>query len=145
MVLTYASGLFPSKVITTLSESSSVGAIAIVGYNVARATSDSSDLSPHDNGLSTGAKAGIGLGVSLGVLGIGALILLVFLHRRRGKDRSSKPPAAAPVEMSGAEGKASGMAHPDFAQEIDGRPVHSELPSSVLRSPVELNAQGWSR
>ena len=140
--MTYASGLFPSKVITTLSESSSVGAIAIVGYNVARATSDSSDLSPHDNGLSTGAKAGIGLGVSLGVLVIGALILMVFLRRRRRRNRPSKPEAAAPAATSGFEDKTSGMTQPDFTQEIDGRPVYSELPSGEVHSPVEPDTHG---
>jgi hypothetical protein len=62
---------------------------------------------------------------------------MVILYRRRKKDRPSKPQAAAPVEISGAEGKNSGP-----TQEIDGRPVYSELPSGEAHSPVELDTQG---
>jgi hypothetical protein len=162
MVFTFASGWPTTHIIvtTTLSESSTVAAIPIVGYNVAHATTTataSSDLSsqlsysnpsatsnrPIDNGLSTGAKTGIGLGVSLGVLGIGALILMVFLRRRRRGNSPSKP--QADVATSELEDKTSGMAQPVFTQEIDGRPVYSELPSSELRFAEEHNAHGWSR
>jgi len=186
MVLTYAStaaGVSTdwSMVTTTLSASSNVGAIAVVGFNVARVTSTatadssaglttaSSDFSSRlstssfsderssptgtapsnsssDDGLSTGAKVGIGLGASLGILGIGALILTVFLHRCRRKNRSSeRQAAAAPVATFGVEDKTSGVAPHDFTQEIYGRPVFSELPSGQVHSPVELDTQGWSR
>jgi hypothetical protein len=54
--------------------------------------SNSSAAAPTDVavGLSAGAKAGIGVGVSLGVIGIGALIAVLFLLPRR-KDKAVAP------------------------------------------------------
>ena len=40
-----------------------------------------------DRGLSVGAKAGIGIGVALGVIGIACLAAAVWYHRRRGKEQ----------------------------------------------------------
>jgi hypothetical protein len=46
------------------------------------------------SGLSTGAKAGLGIGISLGVLAIGALVVFLMVRRRR-KQKLATPPVYA--------------------------------------------------
>ncbi|KAF2233587.1 hypothetical protein EV356DRAFT_533590 [Viridothelium virens] len=126
-VLTYASTLEGSStdwtiVTTTLSQSSTVGAIAVVGWNIGQLaqtpslTSSALVTTPADfptvsstpsvvpsiiassntssSGLSAGAKAGIGVGAALGVLGFLALLGALFVVRRR-KHRSTKKDVGA--------------------------------------------------
>lgn len=101
--------------------------------------------------MSTGVKVGIGLGVSLGVLGIGALIFAIILLWRRSKKKSDSPDAVAPVVASGVDDKHPSTSHHVVqpfhgpTHEIHGRPVPYELPSGEVHSPVELGTQGWSR
>lgn len=61
-----------------------VSAFYLAGYNVASATSTSSSESQNSSGdtLSTCAKVGIGLGVSLGVVGIITLLTLIYFYRK---------------------------------------------------------------
>lgn len=78
-----------------LNSSTAINAVIIRGWNVATATSVSLNLtysnntlnppSAAPNGLSSGAKAGIGIGATLGGIGILALIGAVFLLKRRQK------------------------------------------------------------
>jgi hypothetical protein len=65
-------------------------------------------------GLTPGAKAGIGVGVALGILGIGALIAVLFLQRRRkeratvparDEKRVDYPPSGAPILAELAEAR----------------------------------------
>ncbi|KAI9662259.1 MAG: hypothetical protein M1821_008426 [Bathelium mastoideum] len=149
-VLTYASASnspAPSPehwttVSTTLDSDTTVGAVAVVGWNIKGATSStpsSTTTSPpsttasatgdtstnpslpsptqttSDSGLSSGAKAGIGVGVAFGVLGILALLATVFLLRRRRR--------------GGNEGAAA-LAAQEKDQQTDTRYNKYELPDS---------------
>ena len=149
-VLTYASASSSpapspddwSTVTTTLDTDSTVGAVAVVGWNIKGATSPtpSPTTSPSntasatgdtstnpslpsptqttpDNGLSSGAKAGIGVGVALGVLGILALLATFFLLRRRRR---------------GKEGTAA-VAAQEKDQQTDTRYNKYELPNSQIQ------------
>ncbi|KAK3940538.1 hypothetical protein QBC46DRAFT_125153 [Diplogelasinospora grovesii] len=107
---------------TTLANRSIVGAIAVVGWNIAAATptakaSRSSALSSSPTstspltaatssssrgsvptasaGLSTGAAVGVGLGVALGFIGIAALLVALWLVRRRKRREAAVEAAAA--------------------------------------------------
>lgn len=105
-VLTYLgsfSGGFAETSIT-VSSSSSVSAIGLLGWNVATTTSGapsqpttsgSSNTTQASGGLSPGAKAGIGVSAAIGGIGIIALICAVFLLRRRPKvsEYAAAPPA----------------------------------------------------
>jgi hypothetical protein len=58
-------------------------------------SSASSDATSHSKGLSTGAKAGIGAGVAGGVIFLAAVIIAIWLLRRRNKkatDIQNRPP-----------------------------------------------------
>ncbi|KAI9686851.1 MAG: hypothetical protein M1822_002604 [Bathelium mastoideum] len=99
---------------TTLDFDSVIVAMAVVGWNVkytttsptsraanpvsaasAGTTTSSSAISPSTNttspppdGLSSGAKAGIGIGVAVGVIGLLALLGAIFLLRRKSKTQT---------------------------------------------------------
>ncbi|EEU38827.1 uncharacterized protein NECHADRAFT_83117 [Fusarium vanettenii 77-13-4] len=73
-------------------------------------------------GLSAGAKAGIGVGVALGVMGFGCLVAAIWLMRRRraimgapGTGVTHARPLKSPRQVEVAE--------------IDGRPAPQELPA----------------
>lgn len=126
MILTFGSTSYGDSsdwtmATTTMDSSSTVGAIGIVGWNVqftptptstpmtaslsststsqtATSTSPPSS-SASSGGLSSGAKAGIGVGVAVGAIGVLALIVAIFLLRRR-KDKEvdgKTPPNNAPA------------------------------------------------
>ncbi|KAI1807001.1 hypothetical protein F4811DRAFT_62427 [Daldinia bambusicola] len=139
---------------TSLSENSYVGAIAIVGWNIEFAkpttiddssksvtlssnstptsgfTSTSSSLQspspsssdpPH---MSPGVAAGIGLGVGFGVVGIIALLVTLFLMRRRKRKGLAE---VSQVDQHGGGGILSQQA----LQELHGKAlVKHELPDS---------------
>jgi hypothetical protein len=77
---------------------------------------------PPNKGLSTGAKAGIGVGVSLGVLLIiGALLYFFVIHRRESAERESQrregsqpmsQPAASTIGGGGSEQNGSKVGIP---------------------------------
>lgn len=109
---------------TTFDSSSVVGAIAVQGYALAETVSSTSassasstfatsaavttskslptspsshpSTSSNDDELSTGAKAGIGIGAALGFIGIAALIIALVILWRRHK----KPPDASTTAPS---------------------------------------------
>ncbi|KAL9088718.1 MAG: hypothetical protein Q9165_006027 [Trypethelium subeluteriae] len=127
-VLTYASASNSpapspddwSTVTTTVDIDTTVGAVAVVGWNIKGATSPTpspttsssntasitgalstnpsipspTQITPN-SGLSSGAKAGIGVGVALGVLGILALFATIFLLRRRRREKEGTAVVAA--------------------------------------------------
>ncbi|KAJ5151655.1 hypothetical protein N7492_009950 [Penicillium capsulatum] len=109
---------------TTMRHRSTVGAIGLVGWNIdypiapsttmtnsmttstsgtGPANTDSKD-SNHDanvgdstgDGLSSGAKAGIGIGVGVGSVGVIALLVALWMFRRR----KSKPSPSTPVTQN---------------------------------------------
>lgn len=105
---------------TTMEYSSTVGAIAVVGWNIQFSTTPTSTpmtvtlsststtsttshtsitASKSGGGLSSGAKAGIGIGVGVGAIGVIALVVAIFLFRRR-KEKS--PDDSAPPHESQA-------------------------------------------
>ncbi|KAL2130226.1 hypothetical protein VTI74DRAFT_6723 [Chaetomium olivicolor] len=72
-----------------------------------------------DNGLSTGAKAGIGVGVSLGAIALGAIIAVIVLARRKKQRGFEQPPypeegsttlgAETPAPSNGSPGPAGAV------------------------------------
>jgi len=122
--------------------------IQINGYNIAPQTTSSSTTStsatssiagtpPATNtpqpssGLSTGAKAGIGVGVALGALALGALIVFIFAQRKRKYIADGGEPASnlksentGPVAVHELDGwREAGM------NELEGRGVPAEMDS----------------
>ncbi|KAF2135200.1 uncharacterized protein K452DRAFT_281870 [Aplosporella prunicola CBS 121167] len=208
MILTYASTASSSTenwktMTTTLTRSSTVGAIAILGWNVqipmstaapsatsAAAPSTASGSSPaststatphppqasqslrgpqtsQDNapsgsqvlgsihtstspspiGLTTGTKVGIGLGVSLGVIGIIALIVAIILlrrHRRPPKDEDTDTAfILSQTETPKAYQTPPVQKPPQYAglYELSGHNFIRELPNNEVEArPVELEA-----
>ncbi|KAL1982509.1 hypothetical protein VTN96DRAFT_1234 [Rasamsonia emersonii] len=182
MTLTYASAPATEStawtiVTTTLTSSSTVGAIAVVGWNVASPTtttssatslastgsatsstvfttssaihsaavqtSSSSSVRPSDN-LSTGDKAGIGVGVSLGIIELIALLWTVLLLRRKRAE-----PTTTNNNNNNNQGTMDTFKgllppysevqyHPAPPLELPGQWDPPELADGQQRSPVEL-------
>ncbi|KAJ5441719.1 hypothetical protein N7491_004125 [Penicillium cf. griseofulvum] len=130
MTLTYGSTASDdstswSMATTTMTSSSTVGAIGIVGWNIkypstatatsmtsatattpsTSTTSMTSATSQNSNSgspssLDTGAKIGIGVGIGVGAIGVIALLTTLYLFRRRKQrtaaaEHYSQPPAMA--------------------------------------------------
>ncbi|KAI0965894.1 hypothetical protein F4678DRAFT_310512 [Xylaria arbuscula] len=155
MVLTYASTSTDNSEVwytktTSLDESSTVGAIAIVGWKIELTTSTtkettsssatirsrpattpkpisvssssptSSMSSNESSHISPGIAAGIGVGVGLGVIGTASLLVVICLMRRRKKRQLAEK---------------SQMNHQDYGatlvqapvEELHGAPVKHEL------------------
>lgn len=101
--------------------------------------------SPASNGLSIGAKAGIGAGVVFGAAIIGMAIIVLYMRRRRKVDTAVQDPSIPEMEdqdQSHSErkwflgGKWRSEAHSEAQQnELDSKTVHV-----VLAPPVELEA-----
>jgi hypothetical protein len=121
---------------STVRTATDIGAIALKGWNVARATSAASSSSPtsssqtntsipspNSSGLSTGAKAGIGVGVALGTIGLCSLLLAVFLLRRRKLSKGPISEQPMPVEKDS-----------NPVQELRAKQVPAELEGSQLRN-----------
>ncbi|KAF2645608.1 hypothetical protein P280DRAFT_513504 [Massarina eburnea CBS 473.64] len=181
MVLTYASTASTAStdwsiVTTTMSASSSVGAIAVVGFNVARVSpsstsspasslasptssppsspspsfpvESSSTKPPAEDSMSTGIKVGIGLGVTLGMIGIIALIFAIIMLRRRSQSKSRSFDGAVLVPASDSGHKPIGGVHQDPQEyryplyELHGNYQPHELPPGEARSPVEIGNEG---
>ncbi|QDS77137.1 hypothetical protein FKW77_001191 [Venturia effusa] len=97
-----------------VTSSTSINAIIISGWNVATATSTlSTTLLASQNptkvpptasgGLLSGAKAGIGIGVTLGAVGILSLIGAFFLLRRRQKTTQYDPMSTYPQHADSSD------------------------------------------
>jgi len=78
------------------------------------------------NGLNTGAKAGIGIGVALGILAIAGLLVFVFVKRRRAEKATRAP--------NMTQDDHAGVAY----HEVDGTKKPAEVAAN--RSPVEAPA-----
>jgi hypothetical protein len=108
----------------SITSSSTISAVGLAGWNVAEATTSSSQSSPtssqngtsqSSSGLSAGAKAGIGISAAIGGIGIIALMVaLVLLRRRRPQqvplyDYNAVPPVHSeqkpPVHELGIHGR----------------------------------------
>lgn len=102
----------------TITNPTSLNAVAMIGWNVARSTTSASSTSTTksaptsttisnstpqaSSGLSTGAKAGIGIGVALGVIGILCLLLSFCWLRKRRRDHYDTAPISPAVEAGAA-------------------------------------------
>lgn len=120
----------------------SINAIPIVGYNVARVSSGSSNaivnptststsLPSSSSTLSPGVSAGIGVGAALGVVAVAGLIF--FLMRRK---RPSQP---QPVKYEAAPVQASS---PAYAASTPVHEMHQSAPKhNYYNTPVELQGR----
>lgn len=181
MVLTYGSTAYDdstswSMATTTLAHPSTVGAIAIKGWNVnipettststptptsTRATTSisttgspsttaatnglsSENLSASNSGsseeLSTGAKAGIGIGAAVGAIGIIALLVaLYFFRQKKQRPQLSDAPFSNPSPMAYQRSETTTMRSEvpyqyHYTAELDGTKSPAELGPGV-RSP----------
>ena len=100
----------------------------------------------HESGLSNGAKAGIGVGASLVVLGIvGAVATLLLLKRRRINGRaaawSTSEPHEGPYEAPGD------MNHPPYSRFMSAKPQQAPYTYTEANgSPAKPNtgpAEMW--
>ncbi|KAI8716927.1 PALP domain-containing protein [Fusarium sp. LHS14.1] len=73
-------------------------------------------------GLSAGTKAGIGVGVTLGVIGLGCLVAAIWLMRRRKT-------VVGASEMGVTHARTAKSSRQVEVAEIDGRPAPQELPA----------------
>lgn len=172
MTLTYASTP-PTEstawtiVTTTLTTPSTVGAIAALGWNVAIPTKTPSSSStvfnisptsstvqtspaPSSDNLSTGEKAGIGVGVSLGIIGLIALLWTVLLLRRKqqtpSNDNNNNNSNQGPMDNNSFNDvflrpyseTQYHPANPAPPSELPGQWDPPELGHGQQRSPVEL-------
>ena len=89
------------------------------------------------NGLSTGAKAGIGLGSALGCLAVIATMILTFVYRRR---RRLGPRIRAEMEgISGRGGRQNLDSTPVFEAHPHAKPVEAD---STARAELEGDFHG---
>lgn len=90
------------------------------------------------SGLSTGAKAGIGVGAALGAIAIIGLIAWFLLRRRKGKkDKpAGKPPEGQPTQQDYKYGQGyQGHTQPMFAHPVEADSTQmAELPQPGLES-----------
>jgi hypothetical protein len=106
-------------------------------------TSTAQETNSSNSGLSTGAKAGIGVGVSLGALLIFAVIVLIWMLRRKDKKEDPSPDATEPthynrhmppteLEDTGAaytEAKYRDSSRSRTLHELDSERIAAELPA----------------
>lgn len=125
----------------TASLTQSSGTDATTDADGSEATIDSSNNDSGPGGLSTGAKAGIGVGVSLGVIGIAALIGAFFLVQRRKKSTAASPPSHdddAPLGKQELHGQSADYKQHGYqTQEYYGgegykEVSHSQIPPSEM-------------
>lgn len=151
---------------TTVSvASSTVGAIAIVGWNIketavstsppssnimptitgglASSTNPALVQSPADGStptLATGTAVGIGVGVALGVLGFISLLVSFCLIRRRKHKRERNASAGGTSETISAFGDAHAKLSQICPTELESERSVSEMHSEYLRAyPAELS------
>ncbi len=180
MTLTYGSTAYDdstswSMATTTMTSSSTVGAIGIVGWNIkypttatstsmtstpslttqssstqsssttASAASPNLSVSSSSSGssLTTGAKTGIGVGVSVGAIGVVALLAALYLFRQR-KQRTEAEPAQS---LSSYYSQPPVMSVPQasyqqqYPAELNAIKV---LPGQGDNSPAELPSRDWA-
>ncbi|KAJ3460107.1 hypothetical protein MRS44_010974 [Fusarium solani] len=77
-------------------------------------------------GLSAGAKAGIGVGVALGVIGLGCLAAAIWLIRRKRAAAGASGMGSTPAQSVKSPNPFSRQVE---VAEIDGRPAPQELPA----------------
>jgi hypothetical protein len=141
-VVTYYTKLTTDDVLTWLSTSSTVEeaqtvyALPFNGYNIdvdtptGNVSSSNNSGSSRAGGLSSGAKAGIGVGVALGTIGLLAMIgALVILSRARKQQRKGTSSPAAHM----ANGSMSAMPY----HSVHGDPTHRH-DVRENRSPIEV-------
>lgn len=94
-------------------------------------------------GLSTGAKAGIGAGVRVGVIALLALGFFLWRRRRRQKAKTAKVPAGTAsasesVENKGDDGVRAGESHTNYGNELSGKEVNppQEIGPGVERAEL---------
>lgn len=82
-----------SSAAPTSTQSSTSSVATNGGTTTTPAVSSSSAAASSPGGLSTGAKAGLGFGISLGVLGLAALVGVFYLPKKRKGQTHQTPPA----------------------------------------------------
>lgn len=150
-ILTYASATASSHYhtfTTTMMSQSTVGAIAITGWNVnyvrnvasststSTSTSDNttSDATSGNSSISGGAIAGIVVGVIAGV-SLLAMVLFIFIRRRRKQYKETTPEADSSQAMQPEE-----LHGQDLPHEMDQANMVAEL-STEHETRYELDGQ----
>ncbi|KAH6675322.1 hypothetical protein F5X68DRAFT_264444 [Plectosphaerella plurivora] len=164
-ISTFCATAFPAEITSALGEESFISEIPITSFspsntvtstttsassesstNIARETEPPSSDETNGGGLSTGAQAGIGVGVSLGV------ILLVvagyFLGRRSRRNRESTVPEPMVVAGQGDTDSGGAAKGPMKLESTEGRmelesvnpPTHYEM-YAPMPTPMEPQAE----
>ncbi|KAJ5408222.1 hypothetical protein N7509_002105 [Penicillium cosmopolitanum] len=140
-ILTYASATASSHYhtfTTTMMSQSTVGAIAITGWNVNYvrnvASSTSTSTSTSDNTTSDATSAGIVVGVIAGV-SLLAMALFIFIRRRRKQYKETTPEADSSQAMQPEE-----LHGQDLPHEMDQANMVAEL-STEHETRYELDGQ----
>jgi hypothetical protein len=164
---------------TTLDSASTVGAIAVVGWNIndvsacapsstssepastshtgaqtnptststsASAPTQTTSAAP-DSGLSTNAKAGIGIGVALGAIGLAALIgaiLIVRRWKRTAADNTTHPPRDIFPHRSGQQALSTATHRAAYGSMDKPPPASAPYYQSMEAPPTELDATAHS-
>jgi hypothetical protein len=131
-MISHYSIMNPNSITRTSTTSSTVTSGPASSSTVSSSTASSSTaLSGHGDGLSLGAKSGIGVGVGFGTVAIFSMISFFLVCRRRRKDKSFLSTSNSQNRMSMYE-----MTGCDF-------PESREL--DATEPPVELQASPRSR
>lgn len=131
MIITAAVAAAAATPVNTLASPTTASAIP------PKSTTTSS--STHHSSLSSGAKAGIGVGVTLGILALAGIALLLYSHNKH-KRGSSQTENLMDFEAGGAgepyERKEVGPPDTSGVYEMQGR--RSPVPVGELESPVHV-------
>ncbi|KAJ5608604.1 hypothetical protein N7537_005223 [Penicillium hordei] len=140
-----ASDLITVTTTSSLQTTTSTGIRDPTATPTSTPTSTAQETYSSTSGLSTGAKAGIGVGISVGALLILAVIVLIWMLRRKAKKEGPSPNDTKPthrsrymppteLEDNGAaygstEANHSHPSQPSPLNELDSKHIAAELPA----------------
>tara|TARA_R110002003_G_scaffold140_19_gene12877 strand:+ start:15480 stop:15998 length:519 start_codon:yes stop_codon:yes gene_type:complete len=133
--------LFPPDYAKSLAQK-----LGITLSNSATSTSPGPTSSPSSGGLTTAAKAGIGVGVVFGAAILGVAIVLLYLRRWRKDGTTPKEPRVAEMEDQDRHfGERKWFFGGRWRSEVNSVPTQSELDSKTVHvvpgPPAELEAR----
>lgn len=130
-----------SSAVATTTTAGTAGAASTSSSTASSTPANTSAVVAHDTGLSSGAKIGLGVGVTLGVLGIIALIAAVFLLQRN-KKKSQFNPDPVVGQYQDSEGRPVMQSSNDSKSATGHYTGPISIPAKTDNYPAETNSNG---
>ncbi len=114
----------PASALATANASSTALPKTTASPTAVSSSTNAPDASAANTGLSSGAKAGIGVGVSIGVIALGLAGLAMLFGKRKAARRAQEQKAAAAAQMENSQQNLPP------ASEYSSQPVYGPLPAA---------------